>query len=307
MSDLGELSIFLGLEIRRNRSTGLLTLSQHQYIDRILQRHGMEDVRPSLTPLDPNTRLSATNELDSISTTKKEVSLELYQSAVGSLMYAMLGTRPDLAYAVGLVSQFNHSPRWEHWVAVKRIFRYLVGTKDYTLQYGTSNSSGGYSDADWGSGHDRKSVGGFVFLLNGGAISWASKKQSSMALSTTEAEYMGMTQAAKEIVWLRVLLKEIGAFKHIDQMSVLNGDNQGAIALARNPEYHARTKHIDIQYHFIRDLVSTETIHLQFCPSTDMIADIMTKALTRVTHQKHLQAMGLTKGKRYGNPREGAC
>ena len=307
MTDLGELSTFLGLEITRDRSKGLLTLGQHQYIDRILQRHGMQDARPCLTPLAPNTRLPATTEPDPTPTTNKEVSLELYQSAVGSLMYAMLGTRPDLAYAVGLVSQFNHSPKWEHWVAVKRIFRYLVGTKGYTLEYGSSNASGGYSDADWGSGHDRKSVGGFLFLLNRGAISWASKKQTSIALSTTEAEYMGMTQAAKEIVWLRALLDEIGAFRHIHQMSVLNGDNQGAIALARNPEYHACTKHIDIQYHFIRDLVSSEKVNLQFCSSTDMIADIMTKALPRATHDKHTQAMGLTGKTGYGTLREGAC
>lgn len=118
---------------------------------------------------------------------------------------------------------------------------------------------------------------------------------------------MGMAQAAKEIIWLRVLLDEIGAFKHIQQMSILNGDNQGAIALARNPEYHARTKHIDIQYHFIRDLVASQQIQLQFCPSTNMIADIMTKALPRATHDKHRQAMGLTRKIGYEALREGAC
>ena len=158
-----------------------------------------------------------------------------------------------------------------------------------------------------GLGEDRKSVGGFVFLLNGGAISWASKKQSSIALSTTEVEYMGMTQAAKEILWLRTLLDEIGAFKHIAPMSTLNGDNQGAIALARNPEYHARTKHIDIQYHFIRELVSTDTIYLRFCSSTDMIADIMSKALPQPTHDKHTHCMGLSSLPRYGPIREGGC
>ena len=114
----------------------------------------------------------------------------------------MLGTGPDLAHAVGMVNQFNHTPGLEHWIAVKRIFRYLVGTKHRPLRFGmtTENGTGGYSDADWGSGYDCKSVGGFVFLLNGGAISWASKKQTSIALSTTKVEYMGMTQAAKEIL-----------------------------------------------------------------------------------------------------------
>ena len=182
----------------------------------------------------------------------------------------------------------------------------MVGTKHMSLQYGTrtGNGTGGYSDADWGSGHDRKSIGGFVFALNGGAISWASKKQTSIAISTTEAEYMGMTQAAKVILWLRVLLDEIGVFRLVASMSTLNADNQGAIALARNPEYHARTKHIDIQLHFIRNLVTTDQIYLQFCPSTDLIADIMTKALPRVSHVKHLEAMGLTTG--YESLREGA-
>jgi len=116
---------------------------------------------------------------------------------------------------------------------------------------------------------------------------------------------MGMTQAAKEIVGLRVLLDDIGAFRLVASMSTLNADNQGAIALARNPEYHTRTKHIDIEYHFIRNLVTTDQIRLQFCPSTDMIADIMTKALPQVSYVKHLEAMGLTTG--YGPLREGAC
>jgi len=168
-----------------------------------------------------------------------------------------------------MVSQFNHAPGSEHWIAVRRIFRYLVGTKRMSLQYGTRtrNGTGGYSDADWGSGHDRKSIGGFVFLLNRGAISWASKKQTSIALSTTEAESMGMTQAAKEILWLHVLLDEIGALRLIAPISTFNADNQGAIALARNPDYHPRTEYIDIQYHFIRNLVTTNQIPVQFCPS----------------------------------------
>ena len=311
MTDLGELRTFLGLEISRERKLRLLTLSQEKYIDKILERHGMQDARPCTTPLDTNTRLRSrtqTNQ-DLHSREDKQVSLEVYQSAVGSLMYAMLGTQPDIAYPVGLVRQFNHSPQWEHWIAVKRIFRYLVGTKGLQLRYGTSNTSGGYSDADCESDHDQKLVGGSVFVLNGGVVSWASKKQSSIALSTTEAEYMSMTQVSKEIIWLRVLLEELGALTHIRQMFQLYGDNQGTLALARNPEYHARTKHIDIQYHFIRELVKAEKVFLEYCPSSEMIADIMTKSLPRTTYDKHMTAMGMIvgDGKRYGTPREGAC
>jgi len=311
MTDLGELSTFLGLEISRNRSQRLLTLHQARYISKILHRHSMQDARPSPTPLTPNTQLRSATEVNTMGeeTESKAISLDIYQSAVGSLMYAMLGTRPDIAYAVGCVSQFNHSPLWEHWIAVKRIFRYLAGTKDLRLQFGTSNTSGGYSDADWGSGQDRKSIGGFVVLLNGGAISWSSKKQTSIALSTTEAEYMAMTQVSKEIIWLRVLLRQLGALGHIRQISQLYGDNQGALGLARNPEYHARTKHIDIQYHYVRDLVMSEKVYLEYCPSSEMIADIMTKSLPQVTHEKHTKAMGMIdkEGKRYGTHREGGC
>ena len=309
MTDLGELKVFLGLEIIRNRTSRELTIHQRRYIDCILSRHGMSDARPNLTPLDPNTRLVSSTTTVTEGKDNKQVTVEVYQSAVGSLMYAMLGTRPDIAYPVGLVSQFNHAPQWDHWVAVKRIFRYRAATRDLGIRYGTSNLSGGYSDADWGAGEDRKSVGGFVILLNGGAICWTSKKQTSIALSTTEAEYMAMTQAAKGILWLRVLLDELGAFNHITQMSKLNGDNQGALALARNPEYHAQTKHIDIQHHFVRELVTAEKIYLEYCPTSEMIADITTKGLQCTTHEKHTHAMGLKLVNEigHGTLREGAC
>jgi len=165
----------------------------------------MQDARPSVTPLNPKTRLRASTTTEVTSTESKPVNLELYQSAVGSEMYAILGTQLDLAYGVGSVTQFQHSPQSGHWITVKRLFRYLVHARNYTLKFGSSDTSEGYSDAEWGSGEDTKSVGGFVFLLNGGAISWASKKQTSITLSTTEAEYMGMTQAAKEILWLHIL------------------------------------------------------------------------------------------------------
>ena len=152
-------------------------------------------------------------------------------------------------------------------------------------------------------------MGGFVILMNGSAVSWATKEQSSIALSSTEAEYMAMTQATKEMRWLRVLLEEVGALNHIQQMAGLYGDNQGALALARNPEYHAQRKHIDIQYHFVRELVQAEEVILEYCPSLDIIANIMTKALPRPAHQKHTMAMGMISitGKGYRTLRQGEC
>ena len=174
-------------------------------------------------------------------------------------MYAMLGTRPDIAYAVGLVSQFSTNPNSEHWAAVKRIFRYLAGTRGLGIHYGGGNTCGGYSDSNWGGSQDRRSTSGYVFLMNTGAISWASKKQSVVALSSTEAEYMALTQAIKEVLWLRTLLVELGAPWHAKEISTISCDNQGAIALSRNPGFHARSKYIDIRYHFIRDHVDKET------------------------------------------------
>ena len=151
----------------------------------------------------------------------------------------------------------------------------------------------GFTDADWGSGDDRKSIGGYTFLLNGSAISWNSKKQSTVALSLTEAEYIALTQAAKESIWLQALLLDLGAQRHLEEIRNIYVNNQGAITLARNPELHARTKHIDIQYHFVRQHTENETILLTYCPSSEMTADIFTKALPQPAFIKHNLGLGL--------------
>jgi len=174
------------------------------------------------------------------------------------------------------------------------IFRYLSGTRTHRIMYG-GGDCGGYTDADWGAGEDRKSIGGYVFLINGGAISWASKKQTSVALSSTEAEYMVLTQGVKEFLWLGNLLGDIGALKHRKAIQQIQGDNQGTLALTKNPEYHARTKHLDIQYHFIRQHVEQGTIELSYCPTHEMTADIFTKPLPRPQFEKHVLGLGLAK------------
>ena len=293
MTDLGELQSFLGLEIKRNRKQRTLYLSQSKYIQKILDDHGMLNCNPATTPADTHIRLGKT-PLGSEAT---ESERRRYQSAVGSLMYAMLGTRPDLAYAVSTVSQFSTNPNASHWTAVKRVFRYLAGTVNRGLYYGIQGneaSGTGFTDADWGGSEDRKSIGGYTFVLNGAAVSWNSKKQSTVALSSTEAEYMALTQAVKESLWLQAILQDLGANKHAREIRNIYIDNQGAMALARNPEYHARTKHIDIQYHFIREHVENRRIELTYCPTTDMTADIFTKALPQPAFTKHNLGLGLT-------------
>jgi len=187
-----------------------------------------------------------------------------------------------------------------HWTALRRIFRYLGGTKALGLEY-RGGYCGGYTDADWGSGEDRRSIAGYVFMINGAAISWASKKQGSVALSSTEAEYMSLTQGIKEALWLGELLSDLGAPRYKTEIRQVQCDNQGAIALTRNPQYHARTKHIDIQYHFVRQHVESGLIQLTYCPTHDMVADIFTKPLPRPQFEKHTLGLGLTQSANHTN------
>ena len=291
MTELGALKTFIGVEVARNRMQQTLHISQPTYINHILRNHGMQTCTTVSTPIEPGTRLEKSP--DGYTATPEEK--HHYQSAVGSLMFAMLGSRPDIAYAVGLVSKFCTNPDSHHWAAVKRIFRYLAGTREIGLTYGSRPSCEGYCDSDWGSSDDRRSTSGYIFLLNGGAISWASRRQPVVELSSTETEYMALTQAVKEVLWLRTLFTEAGAPKHAAEISRIYSDNQGAIALANNPGFHARSKHIEIQYHFIRSHVNQETgtINLQYCPTKDMTTDILTKGFPRDRHQKHAVAMGL--------------
>ena len=291
MTELGELKGFIGVEVLRDRARCSLKISQEAYLGRVLADHGMDHCATVSTPVDSGIRLMKPPE-GFVATPWER---QRYQSAVGSLMYAMLGSRPDIAYTVGLVSSFSTNPGNEHWTAVKRIFRYLAGTKALGIVYGTSRICGGLTDSDWGGSNDRRSTSGYVFLLNGGAISWASRKQSVVALSSMEAEYMGITQAVKEVLWLRTLFRELWALQHGKEISTIYSDNQGAIALAQNPGFHAQSKHIDIQFHFVREHVNTETgsINLLYHPTNDMTADVLTKGLARGRHQKHRAAMGL--------------
>ncbi|OJT04063.1 Copia protein [Trametes pubescens] len=214
-----------------------------------------------------------------------------YQAAIGTLMYAALGTRPDISYAVQALSQFSSRPGPAHWTAVKRVFRYLKGTLDYGMTYGRKGETHarayyrnlrleGYSDADWGANPvDRKSISGYAFLIGSGVIAWSSKKQAVVALSSTEAEYMAISYAARHAIWMRTLLAELTFAQ--EQATKLNADNQSAIALSKDSVHHARSKHIDIRHHFIRECIESDTIALAYVPTDDNVADLFTKALAR--------------------------
>ena len=291
ITDLGELHWLLGIEIKRDRERHTIHLSQRSYIDSILRRYGLQDLKPVSIPMDVNIRLTTAQ---SPSTTAEIAQMRdvPYHEAVGSLMYAALGTCPDIAFAVQTVSRFSMKPGPVHWEAVKRIFRYLKGTMELWLSYGMSRMDlTGYTDADGSMAEDRHAISGYAFLIHGGAVSWSAKRQEIIALSTTEAEYVAITHAAKEALWLRVLLSQL--FELDLNTTTLFSDNKSAIELTKDHQYHARTKHIDIRFHFIRYIVENGSIRLVYCPTDDMTADMLTKALPSVKAKYFMSQLGL--------------
>lgn len=292
MKDLGPCAFYLGMVISRDRANRTLCLSQAGYVEQVLRRFDMWESKPQLTPMDASTKL---HKADEGYIAPADFRLR-YQSAVGSLMYAMLGTRPDIAYAVSVVSRYGSNPTDQHWAAVKRIFRYLKGTVSLRLTFkGPLHQVSGYADADWAGDQDtRRSTSGYVFNVGSGAISWSSKRQPTVALSTCEAEYIGQTQATKEAIWLRNLLTQLSSESpNSVQAVVIYCDNQGAIALAKNPQFHSRTKHIDINQHFVREKVADGKVTLEYVPTEEQIADGLTKALSKDKFNTFRRALGL--------------
>jgi hypothetical protein len=293
MTDLGPCKYYLGMEVTRDRQNRTLKLSQRSYLEKVLRNFGIWDCNKKHdTPIDTHTKLQKA-EADY---EPKTADIKWYQSAVGSLMYAMLGTRPDIAYAVSVVSRFAAKPTQAHKATVTRIFRYLRKTVDYVLVFkGPLAVLSGYSDSDWAGDHDsRRSTSGYVFSVGSAVISWSSKLQTTVALSSCEAEYIGQTNATKEAIWLQRLLNEIQPeAANKAQATIIYCDNQGAIALAKNPQFHARTKHIDIQHHFVRDKVSEGVIELQYIETESQVADGLTKPLDKIKFERFRKAIGL--------------
>ena len=218
-----------------------------------------------------------------------------YTSAVGSLMYAMMCTRPDICFAVGMVSRYQSNPGPAHWKAVKRILRYLKGTAHYSLCYeGNDLQLKGYTDADWGGDLDeRKSTSGYIFLLNNGAISWSSKKQSCIALSTMEAEFVAFSAAVQEALWLKRFLDHLGVIANVADPVLVNCDSQAAIAYTKDPKYHCKTKHIDTKYNFVKDIVARKEVSMKYISTHEMVADPLTKPIPRDVFLTYVKSQGL--------------
>lgn len=272
-----EARCFLGLEIERFPN-GSIFVHQECYAKKVLNRFNMMNCKTVSTPADCGQNLG-----DFVNHT--EVPVFAYREAVGSLMYLSVGTRPDISYAVGVVSRYLDHPSSAHVNAVKRIFKYIKGTTEMGILYKNEDNFNfvGYSDADYaGDSESRRSTSGYMFHIGSGIISWASIRQQSVSTSTTESEYVAACQAIKELIWLKSLITELNPRE--TSAAKFYMDNQSAIRLIKNPVYHKRTKHIDIQYHFIREKYQDNQFSLEYVSTDEQIADILTKALHKNRH-----------------------
>jgi len=287
LKNLGKLKYVLGIEILRDRKGKRIMLSQKQYLSKVLDRFGMGESRAVATPLEKD-RHFVKND-----TTTED--LKDYQSQIGSLMYAMIGTRPDLSFAVGVLSQHASNPGEEHLVGVKRILRYLKGTLNLGLVLDGSKglTLTGYTDADYAGDIDtRCSTSGYLIKVGNSTCSWSSKKQRVVATSTMEAEYLGAYGCAQEVIWYRKLLQSLGKLPDSTSTTVF-ADNQSAINYAKGDSCRGKGKHIQVKYHFVRECMRKGEMELQYLQTDKMVADVFTKSLGKGKHELFTQSMGL--------------
>lgn len=295
IKDMGDIKFVLGIRVTRDRERKITTLDQEEYLKRTLEKFGMAECTPKYTPLPPGLVLSRTQ-----APATKEDRLYMkdkpYCEALGSLMYAQIGTRPDIAFAITSLSRFMSNPGKPHWLALLHVFRYIKGTLGYRIRYGGPDHENyiprGYYDSDFAADIDtRKSVSGGVYLQAGGPTCWGAKFQDTVATSTTEAEYIALARAGEHIQWMHSALTEIGL--GVPPPASLKGDNTGSIAIAENKRNHNRVKHIDVKYHYIRHATEEGKITIDYVPSTDNPADLFTKPLPRPQHHKLCVALRL--------------
>jgi hypothetical protein len=294
LRELGPTSWLLGVEVKRDRSKRTLTLSQRQYVVDLLEEFGMSDCNSVSTPLQPNQKL--TKKMSPQTPEEREAMENIpYRKAVGRLMYLAIATRGDIAYAIGVLARFSEDPGMQHWNALKHLLRYLKGTMDHKLTYAPTASKEPfvvYTDADHGGNPDNgRSTSGYIVKMGTGAISWSSRLQSIVALSTTEAEFVAAVTVGQEIMWLCNLLCEFGYV--LDSPSTLYIDNLSALSVAKNPEHHGRMKHLDLRFYWLRDEVEKGSIKVEHLRTSEMAADMMTKALSRQKIEDFRKQFGL--------------
>jgi len=296
MKDLGPASRILGMDIKRNRSQRKLTLSQEGYLRKVVDLFGLSDSKSVTTPVGAQFKLKSVQEGEESAEHSYMKNIP-YSNCVGSCMYAMISTRPDIAHGVSLISRFMSKPSREHWQAAKWLVRYIKGSLNMKMVFsGEENQVSkivGYCDSDYAADLDkRRSLSGYVFTVGGNTVSWKASLQHVVALSTTEAEYIALTEAIKEAMWLKGFVKELGLG---DCETVVHCDSQSAIHLSKNSVFHERTKHIDVRLHFIKDVINSGQVIIEKISTEINPADIFTKAVPVSKFKEALELLKLIK------------
>ena len=292
--DLGPLHYFLGVRVNRMED-GSMTLDQEKYINEVLAKFGMTECKPVTTPMDPGQLLSMSNapQTQAEMLAMKKVP---YKELIGSLSYIAQVTRPDISFAVAKLGRFASNPGVSHWTAAKRVLRYLKGTSDYGLHLSskTQEPLSAFVDADWaGDRDDRKSCTGYCLTLGGNAVLWKCAKQSCIANSTMEAEYVALAACTREIIWTRNLLNELGLDDLVQGPTQVWCDNQAAIYNASDPVPRGKTKHIEIRHHIVREACTQGNVKVTYIPTHYNKADLLTKALAGPRHAELAKSLGL--------------
>lgn len=283
IKDLGQLRQCLGMRVTIDKDKNVIKLDQEQYIEKLLNKFNMVNCKLADTPMETKINLEKANVCD------KQYP---YQRLLGSLMYLAVLTRPDIGYPVSFLSQYNNCFDQTHWKHAKRILKYLKKTKSYCIKYSSEETElQCYVDADWASNIlDRKSFTGYCFKMCGSVISWQTKKQTTVALSSTEAEYMAISEACREAIYLRKLYSILTG--NLPVINIYN-DSQSAQKLLQNQMLHGRSKHIDVRYHFVKDLANNDVVKINYLETENMPADILTKCLPAIKHYYLLKKLGI--------------
>ena len=282
VTNLGEPSKIVSIKITMGKDT--IAISQTKYIKLILKKEGLKCANPVGMPLDPNSPLELNPEGN------KGNHSNSFARLLGELQFIVNATQPDIAYAVNRLALYTANPSLQHVGALKRILWYLSGTRNHGIVYKAvpqeANFFYGYTDASYRNADNCRSISGYIFLAGNGAITWSSRKQVSIALSSTEAEYVALSEAAQEACWLKSLYGELGLLQE-DVLMLIRGNNNGLIAMARNLQFHKCSKHIAICWHWVRDLVQDGKVFIDSCRNPEQTANVLTKVLLHPKHQKH--------------------
>ncbi|POM75160.1 Polyprotein [Phytophthora palmivora] len=291
MKELGTAKFILGMEIDHDINASTLIIKQTRYIGDVAERFGQKDAKPVDNPCSSNLKLSKAQSPGTVEE-RTEMQSKPYRSLIGCLLYIKTCTKPDIVYVVTQLSRFLENPGLQHWCTAIRVLRYLKTTREHGKDGKNGFKIEAFTDADWGSNiDDRRSVSGIMIMIGNAPVVFTSKFQRTFALSSTEAEYMALRLCVQEVLWLRVMLKDMGIPQ--EGATQIWEDNQGAIALAKNAGYNSRTKHVDIKHHFTRENVERGTVKVDYVDTKHQLAYLLTKGFGTKTLKYLSNASGI--------------